>query len=178
MREKGFATIFGLCLILVLALIIKGISAVEENHAYETMYFQAELELQDAANSGIYRAIEQVTSGAVVLSKIKNASIPKARIKNQYAFPVMTKKSGQLGTVTIETWGERLNIQPYSVNYTTNYANKDGTGKEAYVFFSRASADAKIMSGKIYRRAYAYVLVGDTTIHFLEAKMSPYKFSN
>ena len=45
MRQKGFATIFGLCLVLVIALVVKGIEEAEMNHAYEAMNYQAEFEL-------------------------------------------------------------------------------------------------------------------------------------
>ena len=60
MREKGFATILSLCLILVIALIVKGIQAAETNHAFETANFQTEIELQNAAESSIIAAVEEV----------------------------------------------------------------------------------------------------------------------
>ena len=54
MRQKGFATIFGLCMILAIALCVKSIQEAEMNHARETTNFQTELELQSAADGGIY----------------------------------------------------------------------------------------------------------------------------
>ncbi|MBQ7454584.1 MAG: hypothetical protein IJS69_06015, partial [Selenomonadaceae bacterium] len=60
MNQRGFATIFGLCLILVIALIVKGIQAAEFNHIHETADFQTEIDLQNAADGGIYEAVEEV----------------------------------------------------------------------------------------------------------------------
>ena len=53
MNEKGFATILGLCLILAIALVVKGIQESEGNHVYATTDFQTEYDLQNAAEVGI-----------------------------------------------------------------------------------------------------------------------------
>lgn len=185
MRQKGFATIFGLCMILAFALIVKGINEAEMNHAYEAADFQAEVEVQDAADSGIYLAAERVLANPDLLPKVLNPSVWNARQNSQVK--VLTTS---VNKITVEVWGERMQIQPYKVKYndnsattdstTKNVASKDGTGREAYVFFSRASIKAKHMNGKIYRRAHAYIFADDTnaTIHFLELKMSPYKLKS
>ena len=68
MTEKGFATILGLCLILVIALIVKGIQEAEMNHAYETTDFQAEFDLQNAADSALVETVDE----AVKLIKAPN----------------------------------------------------------------------------------------------------------
>ena len=63
MNEKGFATILGLCLLLALVLVVKGIQESEGNHAYEMTDFQTECDLQNAAEVGIYKAVKIVRDG-------------------------------------------------------------------------------------------------------------------
>lgn len=187
MNQKGFATIFGLCLILIVALVVKGIEEAEMNHAYETADFQAEFELQNAADSGIYTAVKiALDNPEEVLPS--NPGYPGLRKNYMRKFDNLTIKSKALDTITVETWGERRALSPYKVNYITNKAVEDKSriikndkGKivyqEAYVFVSRASADSKRMNGKIYRRAFAYVLADDdATIHFMEAPTGNYTF--
>ena len=182
MGQKGFATILGLCLIFVAALIVAGISNAEMNHAYDASNFLAEQELQNAAYTGIHRAAK------MVLADPNNPNIlPKdplnARAKKQKRLVNQTITSKHFGKITVETWGERMNIQDYTIDYggATNYAKIVGDineTKEAYVFFSRAQVDAKNMHGNFYRRASAYILADDAnkTIHYLELPMSSYEF--
>ena len=73
-------------------------------------------------------------------------------------------------------------IRPYRVKYKSdgnNIAEKDGSGKYGYFFFSRAEATNKHAGGKIYRRAAAYILQSENylTIHFMEVPMSNYTFA-
>ena len=97
MREKGFATILSLCLILVIALIVKGIQAAETNHAFETANFQTEIELQNAAESSIIAAVEEVKlakkNGVELLPQNTNPSLANSRLKNQHAFRKIKKNS-------------------------------------------------------------------------------------
>ena len=188
MNQKGFATIFGLCLILVIALTVKGIEEAEMNHAYEATDIQAEYDLQNAADSGIYEAVKLTSDNPAILPINPGYTLPKKRKEYQYQFDNLTIESESLGKITVETWGERMVFHPYKVNYKSKKDEavedksrliKDSNGKtvykEAYVFFSRASADSKRMSGKIYRRAYAYVLAeGDATIYFMGLPTSTY----
>lgn len=183
MNQKGFATIFGLCLIVVIALVVKGIEESEMNHAYEATNYQAAFDLQNAADSGIYKAVELALSDPTLLPVNPGYS---HRNDYQYKFSDLKIKSTHFGTITVETWGERMAIHPYKVDYTYIRAVedkqrliKDANGnpiyQEAYVFFSVASADG--LSGKIYRRAFAYVFAeGDRTIHFMEVPTSSYIF--
>ncbi|MBQ4494455.1 MAG: hypothetical protein II968_01675 [Selenomonadaceae bacterium] len=171
MNQKGFATIFGLCMILVIALVVKGIEESAMNHAYEATDIQAEVELQNAADSGIYAAVK-IALADPEGTLPKNPGFPNRRKAYQHKFDDLTIKSESLGTITVETWGERTTFKPYKVNHSTKKAKEDKSRPikdvEAYVFFSRASADSNRMSGKIYRRAYAYVLAdGDATIYFM-----------
>ena len=62
MNQKGFATTLGLCLILAIVLVVKGIQESEINHSYETTDFQTEYDLQNAAEIGIHMAAAKVKS--------------------------------------------------------------------------------------------------------------------
>ena len=179
MNQKGFATIFGLCLLLVIALVVKGIEVTAMNHAYEATDIQTEVELQNAADSGIYAAVQVALDDPTILPT--NPGYPNKRKEYQHKFDNLTIKSESLGTITVETWGERTTFYPYKVIYKTtkDEAVEDKSRPikdvEAYVFFSRASADSNRMDGKIYRRAYAYVLAdGDATIYFMGLPTSDY----
>ena len=173
----------GLCLILAAALIVAGISNAEMNHAYDASNFLAEQELQNAAYTGIHRAAKMVLENPDILQKIKNPAVVNARLKAQKKFDTPPITSEDFGKITVETWGERINIQDYVVDYSgdPDVAKLDGDinkPKEAYYFFSRAQVDAKNMQGNLYRRASAYILADDSTktIHYLELPMSSYTF--
>ena len=185
MNEKGFATILGLCLILIIALVVKGIQAAETNHAYETSDFQAEFELQNAADSAIYAAVDKVLvakeNGEELLPVNSNPYMFNSRLNNQRKLITTTTTTEHMGTITVEAWGEQINIHPYKVKYTgdNNVAQKLKPDAPSYVFFSVAQATSKHTGKKIYRRAFAYVLRdGDETINFMEVPMSSYKFGN
>lgn len=145
MRQKGFATIFGLCLILVVALIVKGINDAETNHAREVGNFETEQILQHAAESAIVEAADMVRHENYDTTKI---------IDTQKTFD-NGRRSFQ---VYVEAWHERGNIYV------------DGNGKDGVYIMSRATIDESFFGKeiKIYRRAYAYILDGDTTIYFME----------
>ncbi len=182
MNQKGFATIFSLCLMLIIALTVLGIQSAETNHTYETTAFQAEFDLQNAADSGVVEAAERVISGAVTIEKNYNPYVFNSRANHQYHFPATTKTSANLGKITVEVTGERVALQPYKVSYGTrkNTARRVGTAAEVYTFFSVASAVDNYTGAKIYRRAFGYVFVDDeaATIHFAEVPMSTYTYAD
>lgn len=154
MTQKGFATIFGLCLILVIALVVKGIQEAEANHAREVSNFQTEQALQLAAESGIVEAAEKVRKTPSILPYPNwwDISASKVKVLNT------TKTFKQNVTISVEVQGER------GIIYTNGKNGKDGV-----YFMSCASTDSNVWSKKIYRRAYAYVLdTDDMTIRFME----------
>ena len=163
MNQRGFATIFGLCMVLVVAFIVKGIQEAEANHAREVMSFEMEQALQHAAESGIVEAAEYVRQNPDFLPKAATFVVSKKKI------PVDNKtfKHGEQSiTITLEVWGERGKI------YFNGKNEKDGV-----YFMSTALAETNLWSKKIYRRAYAYVLSDKqaddtykdhTTLHFME----------
>ena len=177
MQQKGFSTILGLCLILVIALTVRGIQEAETNHAYETADFQTEMELQNAAESGIVAAVADVHSGKRKLMESQH------KFKQIYKTP----NAKNLGRITVNTWGKHIkNFQQYEVNYndaeeTKNVAVKSNeSDKNVYFFFSIAQAKNNHTGGMVYRRATAYVTVNDDdtiadAIHFMETPMSTYE---
>ena len=176
MNQKGFATIFALCMILIIALVVKGIQESEMNHAYETADFQTEFELQNAADSGIYAAVAKVQSEKENENEILQAN-PYASASDRkdyrHHFDTLTVKSKLLGKIKVNVWGERLTgdrqaFQSYQKTYPTGRTPKDSR-KSGYILFSMAEVKSKRTGEKIYRRAFAYVLDGDDkTIHFME----------
>lgn len=140
MRQKGFATIFGLCLILVAAIIVKSINDAETNHAREVINFETEQILQRAAESAIVEAAANLPSDE---TKIIDAT--KTFNNGRRSFQVH-----------VEAWQEHGNIVVNDV------------GEPGFYIMSRATTDDDFFGEKIYRRAYAYILDGDTTIRFME----------
>ena len=145
MKQKGFVTIFGLCLMLIVALIVKGIQESEANHAREVLNFEMEQALQNAAESGIVEASELV----------KNKSFTAGKI---FTDTKDFRQGEQTIPINIEVFGERGNI------YVGNKA------KAGIYFMSRASMKSKFFDKNIYRRAYGYVLDADDEkkIYFME----------
>lgn len=168
MNEKGFATIFGLCLILVIALIVKGIQESEMNHSYETNDFQVEMDLQNAADSGIYAAVEKVYQELILDKDYLPLVKVDTRINHQVKVFSTTQKTSS-GDISVEVWAERILIEPYRIDYE-NKTNKKNIANplkndnneriywRGYTFFSKAEIDSERIGGKLYRRSFAYVV--------------------
>ena len=173
-NEKGFATILGLCLILVIALIVKGIQESEMNHAYETTDFKTELDLQNAADSGIYAAAALIHEKPSTLPLDKNSTYNRKAAQNQIIKP--TKKFS-LGDIYVEVWGERVMIKHFKQSYSPYKQVSLNKQSKAYILFSKAEVQSKQTNGKLYRRSFAYVLFdennnSDMIIHFMELPSS------
>ena len=171
MRQKGFATIFGLCLILVIAIIVKGIQEAENYNAREVVNFYLEQQLQNVAESGIYRAIE-------IARKDKDHSIlPEAgtwnngvRDDGKRKILIETKPVAHGEStidILVEVWGNRGKIYPLDKNGN----EKSGEERDGVYFMACASTDSIFFRGKNDRRAYAYVLDDDSykVVHFMES---------
>lgn len=160
-NERGFATIFALCFILVVALVVKGIQEAETNHTHEATDFQIEFQLQNAADGGIYEAAEIVRvakeTGKPLLSDKKNSVL------------VSRTKEILYGTIQLTVWGRIKKIQLFTMNYLT-YKPTPITGNDDDCYALLSVAEFTDEAGnKKYRRAFAYVPDDDdTTIHFLE----------
>ena len=183
MNEKGFATILGLCLILAIALVVKGIQESEGNHAHETTDFQAEFDLQNAAEIGIYTTAANVKSelakGNQNILPFNRELNPRKNYQREFNVPPIETSSG---SITVKVWGERMLIVPYKVDYAqktndnkykTYWDFEDNRNKQkALGFFSKAELTSPRTGGKLYRRAFGYVLLeeddtSDWRLHFL-----------
>lgn len=171
MSQKGFATFFGLILVLAVALCAKSIQESEMNYSYAAADYQMEFELQNAAISGIYIAAENLNddSQPEPLSWTIEYSDEKHRLKK----------------IHVTVWGERLDgddrkIIRYKVTqYSPTKQLTEIDRKSGYILFSVAESSNERMDGKIYRSAFAYVLLekqadetykDEPTIYFMEPK--------
>ena len=182
MSQKGFATIFGLCLILAVALCAKSIQESETNYSYAAADYQAEFELQNAAVSGIYEAAELVRNGVKDLPPNPYYMItPARRAANQVELINRTinraDEKYRLKKIRLRVWGERLETDDQQIIHyeVTKYSPRKTytkRGEESgYILFSVAESSNARMDGKIRRTAFAYVLSNDDwTIHFMEPK--------
>lgn len=183
MRQKGFATIFGLCMILVVALIVRSIQDAEANHAREVVNFETEQALNLAAESAIVEAAEKVRLAEK--TGVNRLPYSQAALTDKKKIPVTNPNDD----ITVEVWGERGKIYRYTKNEDGNLSlirfkvfDEDGaeivneTYRDGVYFMGTATIDRGFFGGKIYRRAFAYVhsekdgdvWKDDTTIHFLE----------
>ena len=164
MKQKGFATIFGMCLILVVALIVKGIHEAEANHAREVLNFELEQVLQSAAESGIVEAAEYVRNHPDEFPVYDGwpwtVSKKEISVKNK-----TLKRENKTFDITVEAWGERGKIYFYKEDKKTKI-KKEQAG---VYLMSRATIKSGIFGEDIHRRAYAYFLENnDTIINFME----------
>ncbi|MBQ6132331.1 MAG: hypothetical protein IJL12_08350 [Selenomonadaceae bacterium] len=178
MWQKGFATILSLCLILVVALIVKGIHESETNHAREVSNFELEQALQSAAESGVVEAAEYVRENPNKFPYSDGTNITKKSITvSNKTF----KRGEQTINITVKAWGERGKIYFYKKIFDENNVNY---GKFVQVkspcdgvyFMSRASIEKGFWGKQIYRRAYGYILsekdgdnyIDGTELYFME----------
>lgn len=168
--ERGFVTIFALCLILVVALVAKGIHESDTNHNYATADLQTQFDLQNAADGGIYEAAEIVramTEYGEELLPANNFNSPSTRRENQVQLVTNNTVKTLHGTIHVDVWGERLKIQDFVQRYPRDKYKpesvKDSNGKDVirygYALISVAELDSPTF-GKMYRRAFAFVVDG------------------
>ena len=178
MNERGFFTLTGLCILLVVVLFVRSAAESETNYSYEVADFQTEYELQNIADGALVEAIEKVRAGDVILKE--NEGVPNK--DRQYLIAVTAqKKSSRLGNVTVKVWGEYGKIYTATRKYKSggkieDVYEKDDKGRmterKGKIFISVAQCDYDRMGGKIYRRSLAYVEDDDEdTIHFLKDEL-------
>ncbi|MBR1807564.1 MAG: hypothetical protein IJ774_14410 [Selenomonadaceae bacterium] len=155
MTERGFVTVFALCLVIVVALIVKGIQESETNHNYEAADLQAQFDLQSAADGGIYEAAEKVRNNKDILPASNFAG---GRKENQKLLVSRTVKISNR-QIRVDVWGERLRVQHYERLYPSYKKSARGGVEYGYALISVAELDSPRF-GKVYRRAFAYVVDG------------------
>ena len=170
MNERGFFTIVGLCLLLVAAIFIKGVHEFEANYSRGITNSQAEHELQNAADTGLAEALE----------KLKN--IPPLEQGKPYNIFNTTATSDKFKNLKIEVWAQKQHIKKFIRTYSSGSSYTDNDAGEppqdSTIMVSIASCDSPFIAGKMYRRAFAYILDDDpetegidesATIHFLNS---------
>ena len=181
MNQKGFATVLGLCLIMAIALCVKGIQESATNHFYATTDFQTEIDLQNAAESGIYAAADKICQE---LATNKNYLLSKEVNRRYHQILVFsTTQKTSSGDISVEVWAERILIFPYKVNYAVRVnskyrADKIGDSKEVYTLSSDAEIYNERIGRKLYRHAFAYVELdadgnSDIIIYFMDNTKNP-----
>jgi len=179
MNQKGFATIFGLVMILIIALTVKGIQEAEANHAREVFNFQMEQRLQHAAESSLIEAAEEVRKNPSLLphstGSYKDKKVIISSTKN-------FKIDDRSIEISVEVRGERGKIYNYGINeqgktylvyFPTYDENGNKTGEKNYrdgvYLMSRAAIKSDFSGERIYRRAYGYFLKDNQMkIYFME----------
>lgn len=155
MNERGFFTIVGLCLLIVAAIFVKGISEFETNYSRGITNYKAEHYLQNLAESYLVENIDLIEN-LPIKRNLGNISCGKFTLEN----------------VRVEVYGERGNIQFFQRVYKknknpTDERIKDSEGNDltndGKIILSVASCDSPLISGKMYRRAFAYILDDDET---------------
>jgi len=160
MNQKGFATIFGLCLMLAFVLVVKGIQEMGVNDAKEWEDFQTEFDLQNAADVGIYMAAAKVEKNPELLPLNPD---PYINYRKNYRRDLISKT---IESISVKVSGERIGVYNFQELYPSYEKEDKGATSDVYILFSRAEIENKRIGGKSYRRAFAYVSAG--TIHFME----------
>ena len=166
---------------MAIALCVKGIQESATNHFYETIDFQTEIDLQNAAESGIYAAAEKVQRE---LAKDKNYLLTKASSREYHQFKIIsTTQKTSSGDISVDVQAERVLIFPYKVNYAIRVnnkyrADKIGNGKKVYTLSSTAQIYSERIGKNFSRQAFAYIELddddnSDTTIHFMDNTKNP-----
>lgn len=173
-NECGFFTITALCLLLIISLSITTIQHSEKIYSYDVTSFQAETELQNAADSGLIEAAEKVRLNAELIKDYP--TIFYNRSQRQYSVPVSQLNSERLGNIKIEVYGERGTIEKYLRDYSTEdettsagYIDKNlNSDSPGIILISVASCENKITGKKMYARSLAYISDDEQNIlHFM-----------
>ena len=162
---------------MAIALCVKGIQESATNHFYETKDFQTEVDLQNAAESGIYAAAEKVQRE---LAKDKNYLLIKTSSREYHQFKIIsTTQKTSSGDISVDVLAERILIFPYKVDYTmfvtTGLRVHDGKKieeREACMLYSSAEIYSERIGKNFSRQAFAYVELdvdgnSDNMIHFM-----------
>lgn len=172
-NERGFFTIVGLCLLLALAVCIQGVQEFEENYSVGATSFQIEHELQNAAESALVEAAEKIRIvGSENFQKhFGDERQPKIEVSPPHG-------SERLKNFSVKVYAERKPVARYWRSYSAERKYTDTANRyydSTTVLISVASCDSNFIGGKIYRRALAYVIDGDTTLHFLNDLSNEFK---
>lgn len=159
MNERGFFSIVGLCLLLVITLSIMAIQGTEKNYSYLASDFQEEFELQNAAESGLLEAVKKIQKNPELVPDAPE--MYANRRERQYSVSVSQPAgSERFKNISIKVYGEFENIHSeIGATVPDDIATYlDGeTNKKGIILISVASGENN--SGvKKFRRSLAYIL--------------------
>ena len=152
LNERGFFTIVGLCLLLITTIFIKGVHEFETNYARGITNFLIEHKLQNLADSYLIETFEKYNGAEDNLNITENLG-----------------NIDELKNVAVEIrYAPKQNIKIENGSYT-NFENLPVNSKGTVIVIV-ASCDSPFIAGKMYRRAFAYILDdAPTTIHYLNS---------
>lgn len=150
--ERGFFTIVGLCLLLAVAISIRGIQEFERNYSIGVTNFQIECDLQNLADSALVEASENIPEDA---QNYEGFSI-------DVNTPVISERLRKLNA-NVLVRGTKQNLIDRKDEYVSTSdiptPLKNGEDKDhATILISIASCDSPNVAGRIYRRSLAYIL--------------------
>ena len=144
-NERGFFTIVGLCLLLAVAISIRGVQEFEGNYSIGALNAQAEHELQNAADSAL---AEMIKNGDY------RKNIPSEK------FGEISVNVSRLAMTTSVYKIEHIHTENGSRVETENRISETAP-KKCDIWISVASCNSPSVGGKIYRHSKAYVLEND-----------------
>lgn len=172
MNERGFFSIVGLCLLLVITLSIMAIQVTEKNYSCLASDFQIETELRNAAESGLIDAtknIDILPKNLTLLTRDKQKKI-------------LTKTFNRNSkNIAVEVWGMRGVVDMYIRNYSAEddvgrkaayidkpYQKNGSSERKGIILISVASC-VDSLGLKRFRRIFAYILDDDEKkiLHFM-----------
>ena len=166
--ERGFFTVIGLCFLLAVSICIKNIQESEAIYSFNAADYQAEQELQNAADSALIEAAEKIQKVKLEgTSEDLNKIIPippmyyASRSERQYHILTTTKNYSRLKNIEVKVYGERSNIHKElgkDSDATISFQDKEGV-----ILISVASANSRLDDKKIYRRSLAFIYLADDT---------------
>ena len=152
MNERGFFTIIGLCLLIIVAISIKGVHEFEANYSRGVKNFQIEHQLQNLAESFLADEFENILAD-------ENYSTSKS----------FGDYNG-MKNCAVQLQAQNMNLKNFIRVYSSgsNYTDTDAgeNPQNVKVVISVASCDSPFIDGKMYRRALAYIDESET-IHFM-----------
>ena len=150
MNERGFFTLIGICFLLVAAIFVRGLQESEGNYYNVTRNFHDEVELQNAADSALIKAVEITDFSAQIDNPILNETWEK---------------------IHVEVYAEENIFELYERTYRASGIDdtKIYSGKRGVTLLSVASRDNDKMTGKIYRRSLGYFLTEDKHLQFMKS---------
>ena len=162
--QRGFFTVAGLCLLLVISICVKNIQESGKIFSVDAANFQAETELQNFVDGALIEAAEKINLNPEILPE------PENYYGNRWDYHrkilTQSKNSSRLKNVKVEVCGEYGIVHSELGKESEEIISiPDGDG---ILLFGAASAESSFDGKKIYRSRFAFFKVGEPKkIYFL-----------